>query len=283
MEFSQDHSRSGKAASATLAAVRLLLRPIVTLLIRSGVSWKGFADVAKTSFVEVATSDFGIRGRPTNAARVAILTGIHRREVTRQREWLAQSAVPEPTYHNTAQRVLSGWHQDADYLDAEGQPRELPVTGPVPSFADLCDRYAGDMPATALLKELRKVGNVVAVPSGLMRAASRVYIPHQLDPEKVLRAGAVLSDIGRTIVHDLTCAPGDPLRFERRAENDRIEPKHLGAFRAMLEREGQALLERVDDWLTQHEAVDISPETPLLRLGVGMYHIQNPAHPVTQS
>jgi len=29
---------------------------------------------------------------------------------------------------------------------------------PAPSFSDLCVRYAGDIPATALLKELRKVG-----------------------------------------------------------------------------------------------------------------------------
>jgi len=265
--------------SVTLSAARALLRPLVGLLIKSGVSWKEFADVAKTSFVEVASDEFGIKGRKTNIARVAILTGIHRREVTKQRELLEQSQLPEPTYLNSAQRVLSGWHQDPDYVEASGAARDLPVTGPAPSFADLCNRYAGDMPATALLKELRAVGNVAILQSGLARAESRVYIPHQLDPSKVLRAGSVLSDLGRTVVHDLTCGAREPLRFERRAENDRIHPEHLPAFRAMLEQEGQALLERVDDWLTKHETPAEAPSAiPLLRLGIGIYHIQNDSY-----
>ncbi|MFO1426668.1 MAG: DUF6502 family protein [Steroidobacteraceae bacterium] len=261
--------------SATLSAARVLLRPVVRLMIRTGVSWKEFADLSKTSFVEVATEEFGIRGRPTNVARVAILTGIHRREVARLRELLEQAASPEPQYLNAAQRVLAGWHQDPDYLDGQGAPREIPLDGAAPSFMDLCSRYAGDVPATALLKELRAVGSVAATPGERLRAVSRVYIPLQLDPAKVLRAGSVLADLGATVVHDLTCGPDVPLRFERRAENDRIDARHLPAFRAMLEQEGQAFLERIDDWLTRHESdAETARLRPQLRLGVGLYHLQ---------
>ncbi|MBL0900763.1 MAG: hypothetical protein IBJ17_18960, partial [Reyranella sp.] len=73
-----------------LAACRLLLRPLARLLIKSGVPWREFADLSKLSFVEVATREFGIRGRPTNVARVSILTGINRREVARLREILEE-------------------------------------------------------------------------------------------------------------------------------------------------------------------------------------------------
>ena len=50
----------------------------------------------------------------------------------------------------------------------------------------------------------------------------------------------------------------------------------LPAFREFVEREGQAFLERVDDWLTRHEVTqhngaDVAP----IRLGVGLYHIQS--------
>lgn len=272
--------------SASLAAARVLLRPVVRLMIRAGISWKEFADLSKAAYVEVATDEFGIRGRPTNVARVAILTGINRREVARQRELLAQSVPPAPKYLNAAQRVLTGWHLDADYVDAAGAARDIPLEGAAPSFADLCSRYAGDMPSSTLLKELRNVECVIPVEGERLRALSRVYIPAKLDPQKVLRAGSVLEDIGQTVVHDLTCGPRELLRFERRAENDRIDPKHLPAFRALLEREGQALLERVDAWLATHEAapgVEHAEPTgrsraepkPLLRLGVGVYHIQN--------
>lgn len=262
-----------------LAACRLLLRPLARLLIKSGVPWREFADLSKLSFVEVATREFGIRGRPTNVARVSILTGINRREVARLREILDEGEPKEAEYVNSAQRVLSGWYQDADYLTAEGTPRVLPSTGPSPSFDDLCDRYGGDVPPTALLKELRSAGNVEATADGELRVLSRVYIPLKVDPQKALRAGSVLADIGETVVHDLTCGPDDKLRFERRAENSRIDPKHLPAFRAFLEKEGQAFLERVDDWLTQHETPTEPPSArPTLRLGVGVYHIQTSDH-----
>ena len=53
--------------ASVLMACRVLLRPIVRLLLRSGIPWKDFAELVKTTYVEIATDEFGIRGRPTNA------------------------------------------------------------------------------------------------------------------------------------------------------------------------------------------------------------------------
>ncbi len=261
---------------SVLMACRQLLRPIVRFLIKCGVSWREFSEVSKTAYVEVATAEFGIRGRPTNSSKVAILTGLGRREVAKQREMLAAVDQREPTYLNSATRVLSGWHQDADYLDSDGHPRDIPAVGPPPSFEDLCRRYGGDIPYSALLKELRAVGAVSRGDDAAVRALSRVYIPLQVDPAKVLRAGSVLQDIGTTVVHDLTVTPKQTLRFERRAANDRIAARHEAAFRAFLEAEGQAFLERADEWLTRHEATEQEiADGEALRLGVGVYHLQS--------
>ncbi len=257
-------------------ACRLFLRPLVHFLIVSGVSWREFAEVAKRSYVEVASAEFGIRGRPTNAARVAIITGLSRREVAKQRDLATSTQDTEPSHLNSARRVLSGWHQDADYVDADGRPRSIPAVGAAPSFEDLCRRYGGDIPYSALLKELRSVEAVSKGNDQALSALRRVYIPLQVDPTKVLRAGSVLQDIGTTVVHDLMCPPTQPLRFERRASNDQIAARHLPEFREFLEREGQAFLERVDDWLTQHQAAPgPGKREKMLRLGVGAYHLQS--------
>src|SRR5437868_8062907 len=69
-----------------LAAARQWLKPLVHVLVRCGVTWKDFAELAKSAYVEVATQQFGKRGRPTNVSRTAVLTGLARREVRRQRE-----------------------------------------------------------------------------------------------------------------------------------------------------------------------------------------------------
>ena len=82
------------AKTAATAALRLLFRPIARIMLRAGVNWRELADVCKAIYVEVATEDFGIRGRPTNISRVAILTGLTRREVRRLRT-LLQDDDPE--------------------------------------------------------------------------------------------------------------------------------------------------------------------------------------------
>src|SRR5262245_35143157 len=107
------------SASTTqvLAASRQWLRPVVHVLIRCGVTWREFSELAKTTFVDVATSQFGKRGRPTNVSRTAVLTGLARREVRKQRKAL-ESAPRAPTgYVTKASLVLSAWHLDPEFLD----------------------------------------------------------------------------------------------------------------------------------------------------------------------
>jgi hypothetical protein len=68
--------------------------------------------------------------------------------------------------------------------------------------------------------------------------------------------------------------PSQHSRFERRAVNLKISPKSLPEFREFLEAEGQAFLERIDDWLSAHELSQAeAASTTGIRLGVGVYHI----------
>lgn len=262
--------------SPVLTACRLALRPLVRLLLKSGVTWREFEEVAKTAYVEVATVDFGVRGRPTNISRVAILTGINRRDVRKHRALAESAAPPAPQAMNAAQRVLSGWYQDAEFLDADGAPRDIPVEGEGISFVELWRRYGGDIPMRALLKELHAVESIQEADAGQIKVLTRTYIPRQADPAKTLRAGSVMEDLGRTVVHDLLAPPGVPLRFERRAENDAVDPRHLNEFRKYLDEQGMKLLENVDAWLTEHQAnPDKESSRAPIRLGVGVYHIQD--------
>jgi hypothetical protein len=55
-----------------------------------------------------------------------------------------------------------------------------------------------------------------------------------------------------------------------------VDVKALPQFRELLEREGQAFLERIDDWITAHEVGSSADEEAVgIRLGVGVYHIQD--------
>src|SRR6202000_1368913 len=82
----------------------------------------------------------------------------------------------------------------------------------------------------------------------------RHYIPHTMDEEMIRLWGTGLSDISTTYVHNLTRTPSTPARFERSAINFHVRATAVPEFRQFLAREGQAFLERMDDWLAKHEA-----------------------------
>jgi hypothetical protein len=254
------------------------LRPIARWLLKSGVTWKEFAELSRGVFVNVAAEEFGLRGRPTNVSRIALLTGMTRREVRRYRE----SGVATPAEDlraeddlNHASRVLAGWHLDAEFIDEIGKPRALEAKGDGASFEQLVRRYAGDIPVTALIKELVRSSSIERTPDGRYRALRRFYMPRAMDGQAVERAGAVIGDLATTVEHNLTRDASEPPRFEGRAQNRHVDPRQLPAFRAFMEREGQAFLERCDEWLSAHEAqqVDGAP-LATLRLGVGVFAIQ---------
>ncbi|MBL8200388.1 MAG: hypothetical protein JNK40_05385 [Chromatiales bacterium] len=271
---------------AALAALRLALRPVFRLLLRSGVTWQDASDTCKATLVEVATSEFGLHGRPTNMSRVAIMTGLGRREVKRLRDLLAAAPPIEPGRLHGATRVLTGWYLDADFTDEAGLPLDLPfesgrAEAGGPSFTELCRRYGGDLAPVTMRRELVRVGALEELPGGELRVVKRYYMPLQMDPDAMVRAGSMLEDLGTTVSFNLGKPDGEPSRFAGRATNTRIRPADARRFRAYLEQEGQAFLERVDEWLSRHEAppAEGAARTRNLRVGVGVYGIHDERKP----
>src|SRR5215813_8364056 len=257
-----------------LDALGRLLEPIVLLLLKSGITWREFADLAKVKFVQVATNEFGIRGRPTNASRVAILTGIDRRDVRKLRAVSSEQPAFAPGFMSKPTQVLDGWFHDPDFLTASGEPRELQVSEGDDSFAALIRRYVPGIPHVAMIKELRAVGAIEELPDGHLRVLKRNYIPRELTDNQIRLWGSVLEDVGTALEHNLMRKPSERPRFERRALSLTVERRALPEFEAFLAAEGQAFLERIDDWLAAHQADNSGEATPpTLRLGVGVYQI----------
>lgn len=266
-----------------LSACRQMLTPIVGILLRNGVTYKELTLLCKQLYVDIATKEFGIRGRETNQSRVAIITGIERKEVARIKSLLRENDESETAQkgQDRMTRVLTAWHSAPAYINANGQPRVLSIEGPRPSFQTLVSDYGGDMAATTMLKEFKRCGVIEADSHNNLQVVKRYYIPSQSDPAAILRAGSVLYDIAATLEHNLyKAAPQEnkPLRFERRATNIQMPAEAEEAFRQFVEQEGQAFLERIDAWLTEHESTtskDITNQRTTIRLGVGTYLIDS--------
>jgi hypothetical protein len=260
-----------------LTALRRLLQPIVRVLLRNGVSWDEFAEVGKEVFVQVARDDYGIQGRPTNTARVALKTGLSRREVTRVKAVLAGERPRDELPPDRISKILTAWHVDSDFLANDGKPAVLPASGADASVATLLARYAGDMPHGAVLKELEQLGLVERTASG-WRVTSRQYIRSAADPDLVRQAGVSLHDHAMTIAHNLDAERTEPARFERMATHASLPSRQIRAFRVFLEAEGSAFLERVDSWLAARSSRAEGSRARrgrTVRTGVGLFLIHD--------
>jgi hypothetical protein len=260
-----------------IRSCRYLLLPVVRFLLKHGVTWNEFGELSKEAYVKVAREDYGIEGRPTNNSRVAMLTGLSRREVARVRDNLlnGEERVFE-LQGNQISRILTGWHVDRDFTRQDGQPKDLAPTGPSGSLSALLKRYAGDLPHGAIRKEMLQRGLMKELDNGQVRVLKRDYVYSDLDPEFVRLLGLALHDHAATLEHNLDPQRPSARRFEAIANNDRITPRAVKAFHKLVESRGLAFLEDIDVWLTEHEIEskdDTNAET--VRLGVGVYLIHD--------
>ena len=104
----------------------VLMRPIAKILLRCGIGFREFSEVAKAAFVDVASSDYGLRGRPTNISRVAVMTGLTRKEVRRLRDKIQNGERSVVLKTTPMCEVLHRWHAEDEYLSQSGEPKVLP-------------------------------------------------------------------------------------------------------------------------------------------------------------
>ncbi len=257
------------------AAVLRLLRPLVRILLRNGMPYGAFADLAKRVFVEVAASEHSIPGRKPSVSRTAIITGLSRKEVQRMQQLPLADDTEAIAQYNRAARVLSGWGRDAQYLDTHGQPVPLPIDGPAPSFATLVRQFSGDVPARAILDELLRVGAMTREPDGHVRLVTHAYVPQTGETEKLNILGTDVQELIATIDHNLTCAPGEAY-LQRKVSYDNLPVDVLAALRLLAADHGQELLEYLDRWMAERDR-DTSPSvagTGRARASIGMYYAE---------
>jgi hypothetical protein len=254
-----------------LWALRYALTPLVRVLLQNGVSWSDFTEVAKEAFVQVARDDYGVQGRPTNTSRVALMTGLSRREVTRVKDVLLGERARETAAPSRISQILTAWHVDPRFMASDGRPATLAATGGGATMAALLKSYAGDTPHGAVIKEMTDLGLVERTPQGF-RALAREYIRGGSDPDLIRQAGVALHDHGNTVAFNVDSKRSGPARFERMATNRALPRRYVRAFEAFLEIEGQAFLERADGWLAAR-AANAADDDRTVRVGVGVYEI----------
>ena len=262
-----------------LSTFKPLMRPLVRILLRNGVSYGEFAEVLKTVFVDAAQDILQIPDSKDSVSRLAITTGLSRLEVSRL---VNQTEIDVEALAGRLSRVgrlLTGWHQDPEFTGPYGIPYEVPFNAAPGrrSFTELVRRYTSDVPAEDMLDELKRIGTVLDLGDGRYRVLYRIYIPAAADPAKFHAMSVAFTDLAKTLDQNLK-PDEDHKIFERRvwAPNG-ITPTEAMDFDIYVKERGQQFLENLDDWLTSRESERPSPSTEdRVKVGVAVYMFVRP-------
>ena len=250
--------------------------PLVRILLRQGISYAEFSEVVKAVYVEVALKDFKVAGRRTTRTRLAVVTGLTRKEVKRVIDEALKEKYESKTKYNRLGRVLVGWHTDTDFTGPYGMPLELQyetTNAGEPTFSELVRRHSGDMSPRSILDELIRVGAVRETDVGWFRVLRREYIPEALGQHNFERTGVVVRNFVNTVDYNMTKpAPGKG-RFERNVmADDGIRAVDLPKFDQYVRDRCQSLLEEIDNWLTGLPKPDPKAGDEVVHTGIGVYH-----------
>lgn len=235
-------------------ALSLMFKPLVRLLIAQGVTHAEFSETAKEVYVEVALRHFEDEGR-VNKSRVAILTGLTRKEVKNVIDRALTSNYNERTYSRPA-RVLTGWYSDPGFQGPYGIPLELPYESgddDTPSFVGLVKQYSGDMAPRQMLNQLLESGSVVEV-EGRYKAVSRTFTHAKLSPSLIQRLGSVGYRVFSSAAQNIDKDEASVGQFDRMVfADDGCTEDVIRLFDEYIKERGQSFLEDVDVWFSSRK------------------------------
>ncbi len=254
-------------------ALLRILRRLIRVLLRNGITYSEFSEYARRVYVQTAWEDFPIEGRKPTVSRVAMVVDLSRKEVKRLLESPLEISLDEEQRYNRAARVLTGWLRDPDYCDAFGKPRALSLEDPENGFPALVRRHSGDIPARAILDELVRVGSV-HIDDDHAILIQRGYTPRGDDAQMLHIFGTDVSDLIETIDHNLLHQ--DMTFFQQKVSYDNVPLELVEKWRALAAEQSQGFLESLDGRLSRLDR-DANPRIKghgRVRTGVGIFYFE---------
>lgn len=136
------------------APLAKLLRALVRLLIKTGMTFPALCDLLKELYINVAENDFALLDKQQTDSRVSLLTGVHRKEVAR----LRGSGAPirmAPASVSRSSQILGQWLGSPAFTDTRGAPLPLFRSEELgsPSFERLVSSVTKDVRPRAVFDE----------------------------------------------------------------------------------------------------------------------------------
>lgn len=269
-------SPSGPNTEQLYPPLARLLRPLVRLCIRAGMTFPALCQLLRELYVNVAEHEFALPGKEQTDSRVSLLTGIHRKEVSRLRGAGAPvNDVPVSVSRTSA--IMARWLASPPFLDADGRPLPLPRSAPgsAPSFETLVASVTRDVRPRAVLDEWldRKLVRLDADDRIVLSEAA--FIPQE-DGDKLYYMGRNLHDHMAAAVTNVLSNP--PAFLERAVHYDGLSEDLARKLEARARQLALAALQQAN--AEANAACETDPGGPF-RWNFGVYVYRETTPPAT--
>jgi hypothetical protein len=256
-----------------LQALRRILRPIIRLMIRSGIRYDEFVDVARGAYVESAIRDVDKDAPRPTRNQVAWITGIRRELVDHYIESNEPLASEDPISESIATEVLHRWYTDPRYRGPTGEPLELEFEAPEGiSFKELVAQSDAQADAGLILEQLLQTKSVVTSGDNHFRATSRCFIFPDDGQARIRSLGASLAHMIETFEYNISSANTKNKRLERTVSADRgISDRNLPNFQEFVRERSELFLDDLDDWLGQNLGPTADQTDQRVAIGVNVF------------
>ena len=277
MTISHPDTSAGRHADQT---ARALLRAVLQILFRQGVSRQSLESLCDEAYIEAASRQLRQQGPDATPEAVATLSGVSPTHLEDVQDHLTreQSSTVAPISTlapivEAGTRLMTAWHTDSELTDDYGRPR--PLKPESAEFKGLVQHYCDGFSCEAIAAMLEETDSAVLNDDGEIVPRGRTILSAPNSEDIDHNAVEALLDLARAIDINRDKHEAHSGAIQRTCTNDRIPARVAPLFRRMLHERTQDYLEIIDDWLVQHEVRE-EPESsaePLQRLGVGVYII----------
>jgi hypothetical protein len=252
-----------------------LLLPIVTLAVRSRLGTDEFVYAVKCAYVRAAIDEAFADGSKVNYSRLAVITGLTRKEVSvlvRRLEG-GRAASAKESKQQRALGVVRGWSRDPRFQDRKGRPAELPLKTGRRTFDSLVRAYARDVTPKSVLTELERLRLVTRAKTTRSLRLLSTRSPLRDTSQTMLELTRLLGDFVNT-VDQRHSADGPPVFFSFRDAMLAL-PQQSARFERVFSSRAAALLDSFDEWIASQPPGADRGDARARRVGLGVYLVRD--------
>lgn len=259
-----------------ISALEYCLKPIARLCIHFGIDHRNLSEMMKAAFVSVANDEFKVNGKSQTDSRIALLTGVHRKDVRRLLGRAPQKSVTHQ--QGLVASFIAQWLSTPELVNEHGQPISIP-RNPHPdykiSFMSLAESLTNDIHPRALMDECINRGIIHLDDEGMVHLIVESLIPSDDLDEKAHSFGQNIHDHISAAEHNLNEA--DPSFLDKFVRYEGLSESDVKLIAAAARKAATNALKQVSNQAIQHkEQHNNQSANPVYRIHFGTFFYSSP-------